>query len=51
MRPADMPCTVQVETVMSEIDIFVTSTSTHHFGPQEQVEGRYVRWKHWTLWQ
>ena len=23
----------------------------HHFGPQEQVEERYVRWKHWTLWQ
>ena len=21
----------------------------HHFGPHEQVEAQYVRWKHWTL--
>ena len=51
MRPADFPCTVQVESVMSEIDIFVSSTSTHHFGPQEEVEEQHARWKHRTLGQ
>ena len=27
---------------MSEIDIFVSSTSTHHFGPQEEVEVQHA---------
>ena len=29
---------------MSEIDIFVSSTSTHHFGPQEVVKKQRARW-------
>ena len=40
---------VQVETVMSEIDIFCFLNEYHHFRPHEEVEEQYVRWKHRTL--
>ena len=33
---------VQVETVMSEIDIFVSLNGCHHFGPHEEIERNYA---------
>ena len=38
--------------VMSEIDIFVSSTGNYQLqriGPHEEVEERFARWKHRTL--
>ena len=41
---------VQVETVMSEIDFFASSTGNiSHFGPSEEIEKQCARWRHRAL--
>ena len=37
---------LDIESVVSAIGIFVSSTRNFFFGPHEKVEGRCARWKH-----